>query len=323
MAAMAAARRNRARKALLLKARQEQLDRMNIYDVGDGWPEVIPGKTLYAACYRGDIDEVSRFLTEGTEQERSGLMPKVGEEPEGEESVFFGRSPLHAACLEGNLETVKILVEEAGVSVDERTGDGRSGLHLASYYGRDAVLEYCLEKGALVNLKDNDQCTPLHYATRCRQLACVRVLIRYGADALVLDNEGNSPIRCACIRSVVSGLPISRDPMSRDLINHLCECAELNRQGMRKRIKSEKERRVLAERTLTRASKELQKVHVMAGVEPDDMEARICTLAQQAGQLDEQLQAETEREETNEGVVASLDALIAAQQALIETLKSR
>ena len=49
----------------------------------------------------------------------------------------------------------------------------------------------------LVNERDEDKCTPLNYAARVGNLEGCRLLLEVGGDALMTDNNGDSPLRLA------------------------------------------------------------------------------------------------------------------------------
>lgn len=72
-------------------------------------------------------------------------------------------SPLHVACRQGNLETVKLLIR-LGANVNTVNAGGHSPLHEAAYRGYDKILLELLKEGAKPNMKSNQLRTPLHEA---------------------------------------------------------------------------------------------------------------------------------------------------------------
>ncbi|KAH8152742.1 uncharacterized protein LAJ45_02966 [Morchella importuna] len=47
------------------------------------------------------------------------------------------------------------------------------------------------------NIKDNDPCTPIHWAVRCRSVASVYLLLQVGADALIPEINGYTALYLA------------------------------------------------------------------------------------------------------------------------------
>jgi len=66
----------------------------------------------------------------------------------------------------GSIDDVKYFVEEKGVGVNTKMPirGNDTPLHAASNYGNIEVVKYLVSKGANLNLKMNDGCTPLHSA---------------------------------------------------------------------------------------------------------------------------------------------------------------
>jgi len=54
-------------------------------------------------------------------------------------------------------------------------------LHYAAEGGYQAVAELLLANGALINAKDEDDLTPLHYAARSDQIKTIAMLVSKGA----------------------------------------------------------------------------------------------------------------------------------------------
>ena len=63
-----------------------------------------------------------------------------------------GRTPLHLASKQGELDVARYLVE-AGANVNKKMEDGRTPLHFASEQGELDVARYLVEAGANINEK--------------------------------------------------------------------------------------------------------------------------------------------------------------------------
>ena len=78
----------------------------------------------------------------------------------------LGRSPLHYAALETDLEAVKSLISSCDV-----------------------------------NLHDKNGWTPLHFAAQSNSVDCARILLEAGAEIDAVDSHGNTPLSNAVFNS--------------------------------------------------------------------------------------------------------------------------
>ena len=79
--------------------------------------------------------------------------------------------------------------------------DGLSALHLISgYESQDAskILEYCAKESD-TNVKSSEGLTPLHIAALWGRLHNLKILIRYGGDINVTDDDGNNALDLASL----------------------------------------------------------------------------------------------------------------------------
>lgn len=65
-------------------------------------------------------------------------------------------------------------------------------LHFAADRGQLEVATLLIQRGAQVNAQDIDGQTPLHYAALCEHEAMCRLLVAHGADAGLQDEGGDS-----------------------------------------------------------------------------------------------------------------------------------
>jgi ankyrin repeat protein len=70
----------------------------------------------------------------------------------------------------------------------------RSHIYSSSSGDRGAPLIKLLERGVDVNARDNDQATPLHFASRMARLEAVKVLLDYGAEVDARKADGQTPL---------------------------------------------------------------------------------------------------------------------------------
>ncbi|XP_059178063.1 tonsoku-like protein [Physella acuta] len=103
-----------------------------------------------------------------------------------------GETPLHRACITGNLKTVKSLIAE-GHPVNPRDFCGWLPLHEACNNGHIEIVKFLLDSGASINDRGGDECrgfTPLIDAAYCGNLDVVRLLIDRGAKVDAKDDDG-------------------------------------------------------------------------------------------------------------------------------------
>ena len=97
----------------------------------------------------------------------------------------------------GATARVRELVE-GGYDVNLPDNDTITLLHWAAINNRSEIVKYLLEKNAKVDSIGGDlNSTPLHWATRQGHLASVVLLMNAGANPLLQDAEGCSPIHLA------------------------------------------------------------------------------------------------------------------------------
>ena len=112
-----------------------------------------------------------------------------------------GCSPLHLACLSGELELVKMLVK-AGAGVCVTDNAGRTCFMFAAYHGHTETVRYLMDASHtalnLTNQKGEAQWSALFYAIHQNHADVVQVLIDAGADIEAKDERGCSPLHEAC-----------------------------------------------------------------------------------------------------------------------------
>ncbi len=102
------------------------------------------------------------------------------------------------ALRKGDVAAVKALVEKTPGLVDARDGDGMTLLHYAAY-GTDAgLVNFLLDKGAKIDLRSAEGHTPLHIAAMRDRRELVEALVKRGAALEARDGyERTALILCA------------------------------------------------------------------------------------------------------------------------------
>eukprot|EP00026_Physarum_polycephalum_P011560 Phypoly_transcript_11795.p1 GENE.Phypoly_transcript_11795~~Phypoly_transcript_11795.p1 ORF type:complete len:392 (-),score=107.64 Phypoly_transcript_11795:11-1138(-) len=98
----------------------------------------------------------------------------------------------------GGLSKVKkkvALCKEHDVSIDfVHKKSHASSLHCAAILGLKDIAEYLIDNGAMIDLRDSDGNTPLHYAVKHHFPDLARLLVSRGANLHSTNQKGESPI---------------------------------------------------------------------------------------------------------------------------------
>ena len=109
-----------------------------------------------------------------------------------------GETPLHVACIEGNLKSVEKLINQ-GHKINIRDNCGWLPLHEASNHGHAEIVQLLISNGALVsdgNGRGCDGTTPLHDACTNGHLSVIRTLLKADANVSCIDHHNNTPLDC-------------------------------------------------------------------------------------------------------------------------------
>jgi ankyrin repeat protein len=101
-----------------------------------------------------------------------------------------GQTPLHLAAASGNVETVRMLLDE-GAELDlPDTVEGFSALHVATMHGHADVVDLLVRYGADPEARTRRQQTPLHLAALHGHAGVTARLLKYHVRLDSLDAEG-------------------------------------------------------------------------------------------------------------------------------------
>ncbi|MBN3309384.1 ASB10 protein, partial [Amia calva] len=109
-----------------------------------------------------------------------------------------GKTALHEACENATTECARLLLA-FGASANAVTEDGLMPLHLCTTPESLQCAKLLLQFGATVNgrsLEEDD--TPLHVAARYGLPGHMDLYLRYGAAIERQNDEGQTPLNCAC-----------------------------------------------------------------------------------------------------------------------------
>uniref|UniRef100_A0A1B6ECU5 Uncharacterized protein n=1 Tax=Clastoptera arizonana TaxID=38151 RepID=A0A1B6ECU5_9HEMI len=136
-----------------------------------------------------DSDVESSGSARAAKKKRTGFHFKRNEK---------GETPLHTACINGNLTLVQKLLDQ-GHPVDIRDHSGWLPLHEACNFGHTEIVKLLLDKGAAINDRGTATCggmTPLLDAATCGNLSVMELLLERGASPLMRTNQGETVLDC-------------------------------------------------------------------------------------------------------------------------------
>ena len=179
------------------------------------------GVSLHVACEKGNLSLVRTLirdyhadinhkdsygktpLTLALENERDEVMlvliSEFGCDPTNIKGIN-GASPLHVACMKGNLSLVRTLICDYHADLHDKDNFGKTPFTLALVYERDEVMLVLISEFGCdpTNIKDSNLVSPLHVACKKGNPSLVRALIRdYHADLNDKDSLGGTPFSWA------------------------------------------------------------------------------------------------------------------------------
>ncbi len=159
---------------------------------------------FFKAVERGDIDAVNRLISEGADV-------KVENDK--------GETPLHIAAVWGHKEVVEALLDK-GANVNAEDEEGNPPLVLTTdeeiktllqstakllevaKSGNIQEVNSLISEGAKVNVKDQDNKTPLHWAAEKGHKEVVEALLDKGANVDAEDENGDTPLDLATTQDI-------------------------------------------------------------------------------------------------------------------------
>jgi len=144
----------------------------------------------------GPTEEWFSSASSGDEQAILRLLTSNPTLLNAKDNSDCGRTALHKAAIYNREAVARVLLEH-GADVNAQDKYKRTPLHWAAYHNREAVARVLLEQGADVNARNEDKYTPLHWAARTNSEAVARVLLEQGADINAQDEYKLTPLHRA------------------------------------------------------------------------------------------------------------------------------
>lgn len=125
------------------------------------------------------------------------------------EKNYAGITPLTFAAEKGNMEIIKMLVEDGNALVNDVSSYGVTPLIAAAAAGNDEVVAYLVGQGANVSAKDDWGKTALIYAANMDNPKLVSSVIKLDKTAVNLpDNLGNTALIYAAQKGLLDNMKI-------------------------------------------------------------------------------------------------------------------
>lgn len=123
----------------------------------------------------------------------------------------LGETPLHVACFVQSISCAEMLLCTMGTDPNAVNQNHRTPLHYAVMNKNSSpeLVELLIKHGALVNVKDKQELTPLHIASLNEQSECVDVLIWAGADVSATTKTGLTALNII-LRKIPESLQVFR-----------------------------------------------------------------------------------------------------------------
>lgn len=164
------------------------------------YPEVVEEMNTAGNGEADDLeDEVSDIDEVITDDEGNNEVLMVGKRRSNGNKRFkaneVGDTPLHEACIKGDLKRVKMLISQ-GHEVNPRDNAGWIPLHEACNHGHFEVAQHLIEHGADVSNRGLKGMSPLHDAATNGHYEIMRLLMRNGANVIALTDTGETVLSC-------------------------------------------------------------------------------------------------------------------------------
>jgi ankyrin repeat protein len=134
-------------------------------------------------CYIDNDNKLITGITSAIPTDESGKKEKT-------KGVFW-------AAMSGWLNTLKALLDDSSLGVNEKDSTGRSLLSYAADNGHNTVVTFLLEREASVCLGDSRKRTPLHWAASSGHDDVVNVLLNNNAPINEEDSSRRTPLHYA------------------------------------------------------------------------------------------------------------------------------
>ncbi|KAL9957506.1 hypothetical protein ACROYT_G039145 [Oculina patagonica] len=116
------------------------------------------------------------------------------------------RTCLHVAVYSSDVDTLKTIIQAGGdCLLNSRDKNDKTPLHYAATKGNLQIIQELLVAGATLDVKDEDERIPLHYAVENGDLPCVRALLEACPDSIhATDFRLQNCLHFAAVKGLIS-----------------------------------------------------------------------------------------------------------------------
>lgn len=132
-----------------------------------------------------------------------------------------GRTALHHAALNGHRDTTNCLIE-MGSEISCRDEVNWTPLDYAAKNGFHKTIIILIDNEAVVDATDKNKMTPLHHASQQGHVDCIKTLLEYDADIMLLNIENKNCLELAIENFKEDAcIAILEDPHWLEVVRHL------------------------------------------------------------------------------------------------------
>eukprot|EP00825_Cyclidium_porcatum_P019598 TRINITY_DN2230_c0_g1_i3.p1 TRINITY_DN2230_c0_g1~~TRINITY_DN2230_c0_g1_i3.p1 ORF type:complete len:744 (-),score=143.38 TRINITY_DN2230_c0_g1_i3:71-2302(-) len=99
-----------------------------------------------------------------------------------------GWTPLHYACEKGEINVVKLLIQNK-TNIHKFSNKGYQPIHIAALNDQAEIIEELIKRGANIEALDNQKCTPLILASKKGFTKSMEMLLKYKANIYAADQR--------------------------------------------------------------------------------------------------------------------------------------
>lgn len=144
--------------------------------------EPINGEAFHKAIFLDNKKEIETMLDSHNGEKLFSIPDRLG------------NLPLMIAVIRNNIEVIELLIER-GAKVDEQNESEKTALMLAAFYGRLHLVKVLRQYDASFEMRDNSGMCPLHYAIDGGNCDTIEYMVTDGADINAVDTvNGWTPI---------------------------------------------------------------------------------------------------------------------------------
>ncbi|XP_031616943.1 serine protease persephone-like isoform X2 [Contarinia nasturtii] len=148
----------------------------------------------FEVCANSDLD--NRLTSAAVEGNIETIKTLINDGANVNFEDEYKHTPLHWAAVQGHAEIIKYLIEK-GVNVNVENLDKNTPIHWAAWNGHKEAVKTLIDHGANVNAEDKDKATPLHKAAENGHTDTVKYLVNHGANVTARNNQNKTPLEVA------------------------------------------------------------------------------------------------------------------------------